>query len=329
MAEADGSSAASEGSGSRGSESRDGTGPVPRLSFGVPVRNGAGSIGSTLESLLAQDFDDFEVIVCDNDSSDETAARVEEFARRDPRVRFVANGKDIGQIENFNRVYELARGEFFRWIGSGDVLAPEYAGRCIAALERAPEAVGCTTLWEFVEPDGSKQTSDYRGQRLQSGSRMLRMARFLSFQTRDRLHLDPIYSMMRREVLLDTRGLLISSVTDYLLALEMVLRGPFCHIDEILATRRLPTPVPDVDVLVRTYHPSLHGRKRVSFGSRHAEFREAVELQDLPPLENLAVRAILWLFRFWAPLHRGAGRQLGRAGRLLSRLFGLARSAGS
>ncbi|MGA9263256.1 MAG: glycosyltransferase family A protein, partial [Desulfobacterales bacterium] len=99
--------------------------PPPRVSFAIPVRNGERFLGRALDSLLAQDFDDFEIVVCDNASTDKTIEVMRRYAERDPRVRCILNEEDIGQIENFNRVYELSRGEFFRWMGADDWLEPE------------------------------------------------------------------------------------------------------------------------------------------------------------------------------------------------------------
>jgi glycosyltransferase involved in cell wall biosynthesis len=107
---------------------------APVLSFGLPVRNGAAFLRRTLESLETQDFRDVEVVVCDNQSTDETGAIVKEFASRDPRFKYYLNETNIGQIENFNRVFELTNGRYFRWIGSDDWLDPSYARRCVEAL---------------------------------------------------------------------------------------------------------------------------------------------------------------------------------------------------
>jgi glycosyltransferase involved in cell wall biosynthesis len=119
--------------------------PQPRVSFGIPVRNGGSFLGRALDSLLAQDFDDFEIVVCDNASTDKTPEVMQRYAERDPRVRCILNEEDIGQIENFNRVYELSRGEFFRWMGADDWLEPAYARKCVAVLDTRPDAVGATT----------------------------------------------------------------------------------------------------------------------------------------------------------------------------------------
>ena len=65
----------------------------PRVSFAIPVRNGEQFIGRALDSLLDQDFADFEVVVCDNASTDSTPDIVQRYAERDPRVRYVRNAE--------------------------------------------------------------------------------------------------------------------------------------------------------------------------------------------------------------------------------------------
>ena len=110
--------------------------PLPRVSFAIPVRNGERFLGRALDSLLAQDFDDFEIVVCDNASTDETPELMRVYAERDRRLRCVLNEEDIDQIENFNWVYELSRGEFFCWMGADDDwLETAYARKCVAVLD--------------------------------------------------------------------------------------------------------------------------------------------------------------------------------------------------
>ena len=112
--------------------------PLPRVSFAIPVRNGERFLGRALDSLLAQDFDDFEIVVCDNASTDKTPEVMRRYAERDRRVRCTRNEEDIGQIENFNRVYELARGEFFRWMGADDWLEPDIRTQMCGGSRHAP-----------------------------------------------------------------------------------------------------------------------------------------------------------------------------------------------
>ena len=211
----------------------------PHVSFGIPVRNGERHIGRALDSLLAQEFDDFEVVICDNDSDDGTAHIVQRYLERDPRIHYYRNATDLGQIENFNRVFELARGDYFRWMGADDWLEPGYARLCSEALDARTDAVGVTTQWRFMDDEGHVDAIDVPGPRVDAPTPFKRLCRaLLLLQTPQELLFDPIYSLIRRDVLQRTGLLPINAWTDRLLAVELCLLGPFCHLDDCLSTRR-------------------------------------------------------------------------------------------
>src|SRR5262249_20276967 len=145
--------------------------------------------------------------------------------------RYYLNERNIGLIENFNRVLQLARGSYFRWIGNRDTVGPRYAEKCVAALDATPEAVALTTLWQFVEEDGRTSGSTQPGPRLAERDPSRRMWRFLWYMDEDRALFDPIYSAMRMDALARTRRLRIEQYADRVLALELALLGPFAHLD--------------------------------------------------------------------------------------------------
>lgn len=211
----------------------------PMVSFAIPVRNGERFLGRALESILAQDFDDFEVIVCDNASTDGTGELVRGFVQRDPRVRYTRNEENIGQIENFNRVYELSRGEFFRWMGADDWLEPDFTSKCVAALKARQDAIGVTTQWRYVDDQNHVDILDVSGPRVDAPTASQRLHLVFSiFHSRQQILFDPIYSLIRRDALERTEMLSISRWTDRLLAVELCIQGSFCHLDEVLSARR-------------------------------------------------------------------------------------------
>jgi glycosyltransferase involved in cell wall biosynthesis len=111
---------------------------APTLSIGLPVFNGANYLAEALEGILGQTFTDFELIVSDNASTDETQTICEKYAARDSRLRYHRSTKNMGAAWNHNQVFKLARGRYFRWSSHDDVCAPEYMARCIDALESDP-----------------------------------------------------------------------------------------------------------------------------------------------------------------------------------------------
>ncbi|HEX2052632.1 MAG TPA: glycosyltransferase family A protein, partial [Actinomycetota bacterium] len=119
---------------------------LPLVSIGVPVRNGAAHLSEALESVLAQDYPRYEVIVCDNGSDDATPEIAGAFARRDGRFLYVSNGKDLGFLANFRRTLELAHGTYFTWLAHDDLLSDRsYLSRTVRHLQDHPEVVCCFT----------------------------------------------------------------------------------------------------------------------------------------------------------------------------------------
>lgn len=106
---------------------------VPKVSVCVPTYRGAATIGVAIESVLAQTFFDFELIIIDDCSPDATRNIVERFA--DPRLRYVRNEHNLGPEGNWNRCLTEARGKYFKLLPHDDLLYPECLARQVAAFE--------------------------------------------------------------------------------------------------------------------------------------------------------------------------------------------------
>jgi glycosyltransferase involved in cell wall biosynthesis len=115
--------------------------PVPRLSIGLPVYNGEQFLGQALDSLLGQSYEDFELIVSDNASTDGTADICRRYAEQDPRIRHVRQARNIGLIANHDFVLAQARGELFKSAAYDDLYGRELLELCVEALDEDPEAV--------------------------------------------------------------------------------------------------------------------------------------------------------------------------------------------
>jgi hypothetical protein len=215
---------------------------TPRVSFGVPVRNGAATIGRCVESILRQDFDDFEIIVSDNASTDETCDRVEALIARDPRIRLVRKPQNVGLIENFNSLAREARGDLFRWVGADDWLEPDYASTCIAALDAHPEAIVATSGFDLVDPDGGAIAREHTGEFLESPSPRRRLARLLWFFHAGLGLYEANYCLIRRSSLLASGLLPVHRKCDWLFSTQLCLQGPFVHVPKRLFHRSWKNP---------------------------------------------------------------------------------------
>ena len=282
----------------------------PLVSFGLPVRNGGAEFQRTLDSLLAQDFSDLEIVVSDNASTDNTRAIAQSAAQCDSRVVYHCADRNYGQIENFNRSFQLSRGTYFRWIGCGDSVAKNYARLCAECLDAYPKAVGVTSNFCFVQENGSTRHAEYKGPRLDQVSRLRRLQRFLWFVDADPLYFDPIYSMLRRSAVESTGLLPIHRDPDLLLALKLCLTGPFVHLNENLAARVAPD-LSHQSSLAKRYHFSLvppkfrMARRYLAFASTALAYSVSVResLASLGLVSIYAARRVRHLRRFfrWLP----------------------------
>jgi len=116
---------------------------IPRVTIGLPVYNGEDHLAEAIDSLLAQDYRDFELVISDNASTDATEAICRSYANIDYRVRYERHEQNRGAYWNFYRVLELARGEYFRWAADDDLCDASLLSRTVEVLDGDPGVVWC------------------------------------------------------------------------------------------------------------------------------------------------------------------------------------------
>ncbi len=133
---------------------------IPKVSIGMPVYNGGEYLRRAIQTLLNQTFTDFELIICDNGSTDGTQALCREFAAKDGRVRFFENEKNLGAWGNHNRTFELARGQYFKWAADDDEHTPDYLEKTVGVLDSQPDVVCVQGTTKLIDSDGEEITVD-------------------------------------------------------------------------------------------------------------------------------------------------------------------------
>ena len=116
---------------------------LPKVSIGLPVYNGEAYIQNAIDSILFQSFTDFELIISDNASTDETGKICREYADKDLRVRYYSVEQNRGMAWNFNRVFKLSSGQYFKWAAHDDICSPNFLSDLVAVLEDNEEVVLC------------------------------------------------------------------------------------------------------------------------------------------------------------------------------------------
>jgi glycosyltransferase involved in cell wall biosynthesis len=113
---------------------------VPAVSIVLTTFNRAHALAETLDAILAQSFKDFELIVCDDASSDDTPDVVRRYQEVDSRIRYNRNPGNLGMPENLNGGIRLARGAYIANLHDGDEYDPTLIEKWLAALDRHPNA---------------------------------------------------------------------------------------------------------------------------------------------------------------------------------------------
>jgi len=241
---------------------------TPLVSLGLPVYNGANYLREALDSVLAQTYRNWEVILSDNGSTDATPAICAEYAARDGRIRYYRHAVNMGASRNFNFTFELSRGPLFRWTAHDDVMAPDLLERCVAGLLAHPGAVLCHPRTRVIGPSG-EAILDY-SVRLRTDSP----------RPEERYHdlvcLDhscfAIFGLMWSAVLRRTPLLGSFVGSDRNLLAELALHGPFHEIPEYLFYRR--------------DHPNTSTRQFPLASARLAWFRQSAGVASFPTLRR-------------------------------------------
>lgn len=206
---------------------------IPLVSIGLAVYNGEEYLELALDSILAQTFTDFELIICDNDSSDRTEEICRQYAAQDQRIRYYRNAKNIGGVNNENRTFELSRGKYFRLTAHDDLLAPELIAKSVQVLEQNPEIILCYSNIAVIDRQG-KQIKTIKSS---IGSEDQPYQRFRRLASREH-HCEATYALTRSKVLKQIDPQLNYSDSDRTFLVELGLWGKFYQIDEILFYKR-------------------------------------------------------------------------------------------
>lgn len=207
---------------------------VPYVSVCLPVYNGELYVRDAIVSVLQQSFEDIELIISDNASTDGTAEICHEFVERDSRVRYFRSDFNCGLALNHNRAVKSAIGQFSMWFGHDDMLEKEYIARCLATLEQDPGLVLCFTHTKHIDKNGNLLRHVALNNPAASGSPSRRFQEVLYQAPLDAM----IYGLIRVAVLKQTPLYGGFAECDRVLLGELALRGRFALIPEPLYIRR-------------------------------------------------------------------------------------------
>jgi glycosyltransferase involved in cell wall biosynthesis len=205
----------------------------PPLAIGLPVHNGERFLAEALESLLAQTYESFELVVSDNASTDGTEAICRDYAARDERMRYVRREENRGAAWNFNAVVRETSGQYFRWAAADDVSAPTCVERCVAALEDSPRAVLAYPRCALIDEHGAvmEELSGFDLRQEEPYKRLAALVRQVGWG-------NAAFGVVRRDALMRTRLLGSFPSADFVLFAELAMLGEIHELPEVLFFRR-------------------------------------------------------------------------------------------
>ena len=209
----------------------------PQVSMGMPVRNGARFVRDAVDSLLGQTFSDFELIICDNASTDATEQICREYEARDRRVRYYRNARNLGPAANYNRCFELSHRRYFRWHAHDDLCLPSYLEKCVAVLDADRSIVNCHSRTRVIDEQGNPHWDYAFRTNTDAAALHTRFARLINVSHRRHVGYE-IFGLMRREVMATTPLQGAYAHGDRVFLVRMSLRGRFYEVPDFLFLAR-------------------------------------------------------------------------------------------
>lgn len=257
---------------------------IPRVSIGLPVHNGETFLREAVDSVLAQTYGDWELIISDNASTDATSDIARAYAAADSRISYSRLAVNAGASANFNRVAVLGHGEYFKWLAADDALEPEFLERCVPLLDADPSAaLAFPRIRVRDEFTGTLRdgTFPYDIPGLDSDSPQWRFRQICVALP----SIYPIFGLIRRKVLQGTHLLAPFIGADGCLLMELAMRGKFRHIPE--------------DLLIGRWHRDSYGC-RVGTLQRHGKNEGAEQARWYSPNNRRRFYFPYWHRLWWS-----------------------------
>jgi glycosyltransferase involved in cell wall biosynthesis len=272
---------------------------VPAVSIGMPVYNGEQTLEAAVQSILAQTFSDFELILSDNASTDGSLALAQRLARLESRIRVVANARNRGAFYNYRRVFLESRGRLFKWASCSDLCAPRHLERCVAALERHPDSALAYTRTLLFSDDPKNGIPYEESFQLQSESPYARFRSVL-----DNIRLNNFYNGVFRRSALERVPLAGDYMSSDIVQLaELALVGKFIEVPEYDYFRRMDNASATALMKGEQLHHHLLGSKNTPRmqGWRAMAVIFTIPLRHWIPLRDRARLAAYTLRRaYWS-----------------------------
>lgn len=204
----------------------------PLVSIGMPVYNEEKYIRASIEALLAQDYENIEIILSDNASNDNTSSICKELADANSNITFHQFNVNVGITRNFNHVLENSSGEYFMWASGHDLWSTNYITECVKIMINNPQAVISFGSSQWIDQDSQIMQSRQFGW---ADTRGLDVFSRYIYAFWGNMH--PILGVIKKEKLLE-KPAINTAGTDMIILCRLSLEGDFTHATHAEWSRR-------------------------------------------------------------------------------------------
>jgi len=223
------------------------------VSIGMPVYNEERFVEQAIVSILIQDYKNFELIISDNASTDQTKKICLEYSKKDSRIRFYSQDTTTDAATNFNYVASIAQGDFFMWASGHDTRDSAFISRCVEKFEKSDSIILCYSDAIWIDLNGNKignEQSDIDTVGMDKIKRLKKVFWNLGYAY-------PIYGLFRKDIL------------DTVLPTQRVLGSDIILLNELSA----------IGEFARIPEPLFNIRKLSDYGDWHAYFQKSLNIK--------------------------------------------------
>jgi glycosyltransferase involved in cell wall biosynthesis len=219
---------------------------TPKISIGMPVYNGEKYIREALDSIMEQTLTDFELIIADNASTDDTERICREYQDRDSkRIRYFRHVSNYGVMVNFQFVLNQVRGEYFMWAASDDRWDRHWLKQLLEKIVESHSGMAFGRV-EHINESGERFASIANGAkfRFTGGTTLRRITYFLIYEGWGKACI--MYGLYKKELIIELNNIFIDLVSgrclyDYTLVYKLLKYASLENVDSVVLYKRVHT----------------------------------------------------------------------------------------
>jgi glycosyltransferase involved in cell wall biosynthesis len=269
----------------------------PLVSIGMAVYNGEKYICQALDSLLAQDFTNYELIISDNASTDKTQEICQEYKLLDSRIRYYRNLANMGALWNFSRVFELSFGKYFMFACHDDYWKPSYLNSCLEAFNTSRDIILAGAECDSVDSKTGKLIFTDKGL---STIGLSPARRFLHYKSvlHNGKHVGGIfYGIHKRSALQEVMPMKNVMATDHLVMAGLCFQGEFVTVKKRLMAKRMGGASDTLEGVARSHNISNPLLVKGTYLTREFELEKIIfQASNLKSLEKIGLV-------YWSLIH--------------------------